>query len=91
MASPVLNAAARPYDASRDGWECKSRHPKRKFTLKTGTVFEDSALALEKWLVALWMVANQKTVGSHEVARTIGVTQKTAWLMLQRVRLALEL
>jgi len=79
------------FDSSRNGWECKTRHPRRKFTLKTGTIFEDSALGLDRWLLTIWMVANTKGgVGSHELARAIGVTQKTAWLMLQRIRLAAD-
>src|SRR5262249_31355280 len=77
--------------ASRNGWECKTRHEKRKFTLKTGTIFEDSALGLDKWLPTVWMSANCKNgVSSHEIARAIGVTQKTAWFMLQRIRLAMQ-
>ncbi len=79
------------FDSSRNGWECKTRHPKRKFTLKTGTIFEDSALGLDKWLPVVWMIANMKNgVNSHEIARSIGVTQKTAWFMLQRIRLAMQ-
>lgn len=78
-------------DATRDGWECATRHPKRKFTLKTGTLFEDSPLGLDKWLVLIWMVAN--TAGgltTLDVAHKLGVTQKTAWSMLQRIKLALQ-
>jgi transposase-like protein len=79
------------FDSSRNGWECKTRHPKRKFTLKTGTIFEDSPLGLDKWLPVVWMIANAKNgISSHEVARAIGVTQKTAWFMLHRVRLAMQ-
>jgi len=79
------------FDSSRNGWECKTRHPKRKFTLKTGTIFEDSPLGLDKWLPTVWMVANCKNgISSHEVARALGVTQKTAWFMLQRIRLAMQ-
>ena len=79
------------FDSSRNGWECKTRHPKRKFTLKTGTIFEDSPLGLDKWLPAVWMIANCKNgVSSHELGRSIGVTQKTAWFMLQRIRLAMQ-
>jgi len=79
------------FDSSRNGWECKTRHPKRKFTLKTGTIFEDSALGLDKWLPCVWIIANAKNgVSSHEIARSLGVTQKTAWFMLQRIRLALQ-
>ena len=79
------------WDESRNGWECKTRHPKRKFTLKTGTIFEDSPLGLDKWLPCVWLIANAKNgVSSHEIARSIGVTQKTAWFMLQRIRLAMQ-
>jgi transposase-like protein len=88
---PTCGSDAVYYDASRKGWECKTRHPKRKFTLKTGTIFEDSPLGLDKWLPVVWMVANMKNgVSSWEIHRSIGVTQKTAWFMLHRVRLAMQ-
>jgi transposase-like protein len=88
---PQCGSSSVYFDSSRNGWECKTRHPKRKFTLKTGTIFEDSPLGLDKWLPVVWMIANCKNgVSSHEVARSIGVTQKTAWFMLQRVRLAMQ-
>src|SRR6266550_822518 len=79
------------FDKTRQGWICKTKHPKRKFTLKTGTIFEDSPLGLDKWLPAVWMITNMKNgVSSHELARSLGVTQKTAWFMLQRIRLAMQ-
>jgi transposase-like protein len=88
---PQCGSVSVYFDASRNGWECKTRHPKRKFTLKTGTIFEDSPLPLSKWLPAVWMIANMKNgVSSHELARSLGVTQKTAWFMLQRIRLAMH-
>src|SRR5436190_8894581 len=88
---PVCGGASVYFDASRKGWECKTRHPKRKFTLKTGTVFEDSPLGLDKWLPCVWMIVNMKNgVSSHEIKRALGVTQKTAWFMLHRVRLAMQ-
>jgi transposase-like protein len=88
---PVCGGKSVYFDTSRNGWECKTRHAKRKFTLKTGTIFEDSALGLDKWLPALWMIANMKNgVSSHELARSLGVTQKTAWFMLHRIRLAMQ-
>jgi transposase-like protein len=88
---PQCGSDAVYFDSSRNGWECKTRHPKRKFTLKTGTIFEDSPLSLSKWLLAVWMIANMKNgVSSHELARSLGVTQKTAWFMLQRIRLAMQ-
>jgi transposase-like protein len=71
-------------------WQCKSTHSKRKFSAKVGTVYEDSPLGLDKWLMATWMLANCKNgVSSYEIARAIGVTQKSAWFMLQRIRLAM--
>jgi transposase-like protein len=88
---PQCGSDAVYFDQSRNGWECKTRHPKRKFTLKTGTIFEDSPLGLDKWLPCVWMIVNAKNgVSSHEIARSIGVTQKTAWFMLQRIRLAMQ-
>jgi transposase-like protein len=88
---PQCGSEAVYFDSSRNGWECKTRHPKRKFTLKTGTIFEDSPLGLDKWLPCVWMIANMKNgVSSHEIARSLGVTQKTAWFMLHRIRLAMQ-
>jgi len=72
-------------------WQCKSVHPKRQFSVKVGTIFEDSALPLDKWLIAIWMVSNCKNgVSSYEVGRALGVTQKSAWFMLHRIRLAMQ-
>jgi transposase-like protein len=72
-------------------WECRSKHPKRQFSIKVGTIFEDSPIGLDKWLATIWLVANAKNgVSSYEIHRSIGVTQKTAWFMLQRIRLAMQ-
>jgi hypothetical protein len=72
-------------------WKCYGKHPKAKFSLKVGTIFEDSPIGLDKWFTALWMLVNCKNgISSHEVARDLGVTQKTAWFMLHRLRLALQ-
>lgn len=79
------------YMASVRRWKCYGEHPKPQFSLKVGTVFEDSAVGLEKWLPALWLLTNCKNgVSSYELARALGVTQKTAWFMLSRLRLALQ-
>lgn len=76
---------------TRRVWECKEKHPKRQFSAKIGTIFEDSPLGLDKWFCAIWMIANCKNgVSSYEIHRAIGVTQKTAWFMLHRIRLAME-
>jgi len=72
-------------------WKCKTRHPRRKFSIKVRTIFQDSAIGLEKWLPAVWMLANSKSgISSYEVARALDVTQKTAWFMLHRIRLAMQ-
>lgn len=77
--------------ATRRIWECKGKHPKRQFSAKIGTIMEDSALPLDKWLVAMWMVANCKNgVSSYEVGRALGITQKSAWFVLHRIRLAMQ-
>src|SRR5438552_1748920 len=72
-------------------WHCKVRHPRSKFSLKVGTIFEDSPIPLEKWLPACWLLYNCKNgVSSWEIHRALGVTQKTAWFMLHRLRLAVH-
>src|ERR1017187_4261538 len=77
--------------ATRRIWECKTKHPKRQFSIKVNTIFEDSPISLDKWLTAVWMIANCKNgVSSYEVARAIGVTQKSAWFMMHRIRLAMQ-
>jgi transposase-like protein len=71
-------------------WQCASHHDRRQFTLKTRTIFEDSPLGLDKWLAGMWMIVNCKNgVSSYEIHRAIGVTQKSAWFMNHRIRLAL--
>jgi transposase-like protein len=72
-------------------WQCKSVHHHRQFSVKVGTIFEDSPIPLTKWLPAAWQLVNCKNgVSSYEIGRALGVTQKTAWFMLQRIRLALQ-
>jgi transposase-like protein len=77
--------------STRRLWECKAEHARKQFSIKVGTIFEDSALPLDKWLVAMWMIANCKNgVSSYEIGRALGVTQKSAWFMLHRIRLAMQ-
>ncbi len=72
-------------------FKCYQKHERQKFSLKVGTIFEDSPLGLEKWLPVMWMLTNCKNgVSSWEIHRAIGVTQKTAWFMLQRAHLAMQ-
>ncbi len=70
-------------------WQCSVHHAKRQFSVKVGTIFEESPLGLDKWLPAMWLILNCKNgISSCEIARALGVTQKTAWFMLHRIRLA---
>lgn len=76
--------------ATRRIWSCRARHPRRQFSVRSGTVFEDSAIPIEKWMAAIWIVANEREKAtSRGLAAEIGVTQKTAWSMLHRIRLAM--
>lgn len=77
--------------ATRRIWECKEKHAKKQFSAKVGTIFEDSPLPLDKWFVAIWSVANCKNgISSYELARALGITQKSAWFMLHRIRVAMD-
>jgi transposase-like protein len=88
---PTCGAGEPRFISTRRLWECKNKHPRRQFSIKVGTIFEDSPVALDKWLAAMWMLANSKNgVSSYELGRSVGVTQKTAWFMLQRIRLAMQ-
>src|SRR4051812_20311110 len=73
-------------------WECKTKHPRRQFSAKVGSIFEDSPLGLDKWLCAMWMVGSCRNgISSYEIHRGLKVTQKTAWFMLHRIREAMRL
>jgi transposase-like protein len=77
------------YLTTRRLWKCKAC--KKQFSVKVGTIFEDSALGLDKWLPAVWLIANSKNgISSHELGRALGTTQKSAWFMLHRIRLAMQ-
>lgn len=76
---------------SRAKLQCKAKDCRKQFSVKVGTIFEDSPLGLDKWFVAIWCIANDKNgISSHELGRALGVTQKTAWFMLHRIRLAMQ-
>jgi len=76
---------------TRRMWECRNFHPRRQFSIKIGTVLEDSPIGLDKWLMAMWMIANCKNgISSYEVARDLHITQKSAWFMLHRIRRAMQ-
>jgi transposase-like protein len=91
VACPTCGSENVTYLESVRRFKCYAKHPKAQFSLKVGTIFEDSPIGLEKWLPALWLLTNAKNgISSYELARALGVTQKTAWFMLARLRLALQ-
>ncbi len=84
--SPVVR-----YMESVRRWQCYEKHPRPQFSLKTGTIFEESPITLRKWLAAVWMIVNCKNgISSYEIHRELGVTQKTAWFMGHRIRKAIH-
>ena len=89
LSAPRCGMHARFVLSTRKLWKCMGC--KRQFSYKVGTIFEDSALTLNTWLPAFWMIVNAKNgISSCELARALGVTQKTAWFMLHRIRLAIQ-
>lgn len=88
---PTCGGTDAPFQPSRKLWKCKNDHPKRQFSIKVGTIMEDSALGLDKWLPAMWLIGNDKNgISSYELGRALGITQKSSWHMLHRVRLAMQ-
>jgi transposase-like protein len=88
---PRCNSEKITYLEKARVYRCYGKHPKQKFSLKVGTVFEDSPIPLEKWLPAVWLIANCKNgISSYEISRALGVTQKSAWFMLHRIRKAMQ-
>src|SRR6266540_7504369 len=86
---PRCGSSEYSYLTTRRIWKCKGC--KKQYSVKVGSIFEDSALGLNKWLPAIWLIANSKNgISSHELARALGVTQKSAWFMLHRIRLAMQ-
>jgi hypothetical protein len=88
---PTCGSDKVTFQPKHNRWQCSSRHSRRQFSLKTGTVMEDSPIGLDKWLVVMWRVAsNRNGISSWGLHRALGVTQKTAWFLLHRVRLAMQ-
>ena len=88
---PTCGSTKVKFQPQHNRWQCSARHPRRQFTLKTGTVMEDSPLGLDKWMMAMWLVAsNRNGVSSWELHRALGITQKSAWFLLHRIRLAMQ-
>jgi transposase-like protein len=86
---PVCGSEKVTWLANAQVYRCYGKHPRQKFSLKVGTAFEDSPIGLDKWLPAVWLLVNCRNgISSYELARSVGVTQKSAWFMLHRIRLA---
>ncbi|MGH2679232.1 MAG: IS1595 family transposase [Actinomycetota bacterium] len=86
---PRCEGTEHSYLTTRRLWKCRSC--KRQFSVKVGSIFEDSPIPLDKWLTSIWMIANAKNgISSYELSRSIGLTQKSAWFVLHRIRLAME-
>jgi transposase-like protein len=89
ISCPRCRSEKHSFISTRRMWFCKGC--KKQFTLKVGTIFEDSPLGLDKWMCAFWMLCNSKNgINSCEVARSLGITQKSAWFMLHRIRKAMH-
>ena len=88
---PVCGSGEYSYLSTRRLWKCKEKTCRKQYSVKLGTIFEDSPLGLDKWLPAVWLIANSKNgISSHELARALGVTQKSSWFMLHRIRSAMQ-
>jgi len=88
---PICGSEKVRYLANQRRWKCGGKHERRQFSVKVGTIFEDSPLSLTKWLPAVWLIGNCKNgISSCEVARDLDVCQKTAWFMLHRIRFAMQ-
>lgn len=91
VACPTCGSRSVTFLSDYRRWKCREKHPRQQFSIKVGTIFEDSPIGLDQWLPAVWMLVNDKNgISSYEVARALGVTQKTAWFMLHRIRLAMQ-
>jgi transposase-like protein len=88
---PKCESTNNTFMESRKVWQCKNKECKKQFSVKVGTIFEDSPIGLDKWLTAVWLITSAKNgISSYEIHRAIGVTQKTAWFMMHRIRLAMQ-
>jgi transposase-like protein len=86
---PACGGTEHSYLTTRRLWKCRAC--KKQFSVKVGTIFEDSPIPLDKWLCAIWLIANSKNgISSHELGRAVGLTQKSAWFVNHRIRLAMQ-
>src|SRR5438874_455792 len=88
---PRCNSKDVSFISTRRIWKCKHCTTNKQFSVKVGTVMEDSPISLGIWLSAFWLIANAKNgISSYEIHRSLGVTQKTGWFLLHRIRLAMQ-
>lgn len=88
---PHCEGKAVSYLSTRRTWKCMNKACHKQFSVKVGTIMEDSAIKLDKWLAAIWLIANAKNgISSYEIHRALGITQKSAWFLLHRIRLAMQ-
>src|ERR1019366_5321082 len=88
---PTCGSEKVKFSEKRRTWTCSNHHAKREFSIKVGTVMEDSAIPLDKWLTTAWLITNCKNgISSYEIAKDVKVTQKSAWFMLHRIRLVMQ-
>src|SRR5215471_4058636 len=86
---PFCESQEHSFISTRRIWKCKAC--KKNYTVKLGTVMEDSPIGLDKWLTAIWMIAGAKNgISSYEIHRALGITQKSAWFLMHRIRLAMQ-
>ena len=89
---PYCSSAKVRFLSTRGLWECATSHPRSQFSVRSSTLFEDSHISLRDWLVAIWLVANSRApVSSYQLSAHLGITQKSAWFMLRRIGVTLEL
>ena len=88
---PTCGSEKITYLANAKLYKCSEKHARQKFSLKVGTIFEDSPIPLEKWLPTVWLIVSAKNgISSYEIHRALGITQKSAWFMMHRIRLAMQ-
>jgi hypothetical protein len=89
---PVCGGSNLTWLARRRMWECRSGHPRAQFNVRSGTFLENSHIGLGQWLTALWLIAERDSqISSYKIARRVGITQKSAWLMMKRIRRTMDL
>jgi transposase-like protein len=88
---PICGTDKVTFQPKHNRWQCSIHHNRRQFTTKTGTIMEDSPIGLDKWLTGMWLVAsNRNGISSWELHRALHITQKSAWFLLHRIRLAMQ-